>query len=258
MLEKHLNELNPKEFEIGQVVYYVSQKYGDYGSEVRWGIVSDIYSDGYALENYEPIDIRTVEGTPINLYKFNQPRRKLPKGWSWDTDLVHLGENKLLINKAKKYKYNLEPETLKTFIQEGLLVKPSSQKTRYCPYADIDKDGYTIVLRERTWAEHKSDYVILPYPKLYSTWQEAQEIIDAEKAEFKRQSELSDYDWSVEQIDKTLEKHQAFYHISDEIKQKMRDFILSQKNVEDIVTRSISEGFQWKYDRNKKWMTVII
>lgn len=69
---------------------------------------------------------------------------------------------------------------------------------------------------------------------------------------------MSDYDWSVEQIDKSLNHYCKIRSINDKEKQAIRDFILYQKDVEDIEVRGISDGFQWKYWKNKRWNTVII
>jgi hypothetical protein len=80
--------------------------------------------------------------------------------------------------------------------------------------------------------------------------------LDAVFAEMKRQSELSDEEWSIEEIDKELDRHCAIYGIAPDVKERMRSYILEHDNVEDIVTRSCMGSFQWKYDRNKKWNTV--
>jgi hypothetical protein len=72
-------------------------------------------------------------------------------------------------------------------------------------------------------------------------------------AEFHRQANLSDYDWSVEQIDKTLNHWQKFHDESNEKRLEYRNWLLGMKNVEDIETRFFNGEIQWKYWKNKKW-----
>lgn len=251
---KRLNEVNAKKYSVRDLVYFIDP-YDKH--KFDWGIVSDIYSDGYCLDLYELRDIRTVEGVPIAEYDFDQPKRKLPKGWSWDTDLVHLGEDPKWVKIMKGEKFTYEEDNLCHLIDIGLLVRPYSQDKACDVESDIEKDGYTI--KKTRWhyrGPKRSQYAIVHPFNVYATWQEAQAVVDAYEAELKRQAELSDYDWSVEQIDKALDRWHGMYEHSKAECKAIRDFLLSQKNVEDIAVRIISEGFQWKYEKNKKWMTV--
>ena len=81
-------------------------------------------------------------------------------------------------------------------------------------------------------------------------------VINEHDAEFKRQSELSDYDWSVEQIDKELSRWAYMYSISVEEKQRYRDWILSLDKIEDVEIRIFQGNIQWKYWRNQRWMNI--
>lgn len=254
---KYVEKLNPKNFEMGQIVFFVK----DFNKAIDWGVVEEIYGDGYGLALYEPIDDRMIEGIPIDEYNFNQKPRKLPKGWSWDTDLVHMTINPDIAKQKESEPYNYNPSTLQHLIDIGLLVRPNSQWLFSTVEADITKDGYTIIRKSKSSlmdSRERPNYAIVPFHRIYSTAEEAQSIVKKTYEELKRQSELSDYDWSVEQIDKSLNQYAYVKNIDDKEKQAIRDFILSQKNVEDIEVRGISEGFQWKYWKNKRWNTVII
>ena len=99
-----------------------------------------------------------------------------------------------------------------------------------------------------------SDSVTIPVSKCYSTWDEAEAEVNANIAEFERQANLSDYDWSVEQIEKTLNRARVFLH--DSQVEQIREYLLSLPNVEDIETRIALDQFQWKYWKNKKWNNV--
>ena len=156
--------------------------------------------------------------------------------------------------------FTYDKDNLIHLIEIGVLVRPYDQDKSCVIDSDVDKDGYCIKKSHTyyTNSHRRSQYAIVPESNIYSTWQEAQKIVDDYEKELKRQAELSDYNWSVEQIDKTLDRwHNRNGHSKEEC-EAIRDFLLKQDNVEDIDVRIISEGFQWKYERNKKWMTIEI
>ena len=77
--------------------------------------------------------------------------------------------------------------------------------------------------------------------------------MDGNIAEFRRQAALSDYDWSVEQIDKTLDMWKAFNDASDKEVKAYRNWLLGMKDVENIETRLWGNEIQWKYWKNTRW-----
>lgn len=261
-MNKKLNELNEKEFKIGQVVYFtknlnVSTPTQNYIQTIGWGIVDEIYSDGYALAMYELVDARMVDGIPIAEYEFNKKRKKLPKGWDYNTRLFEITTDPRWENVFKNIDGTIkDPENLKHLIDIGVLVRPSSQDKAMEVEEDINKDGWTIVSAHRYWKHNQSDYEVVPCHKLYGSYDEAKAVVDDYIAELNRQAELSDYDWSVEQIDKALDRWRNIHGASENECKAIREFLLKQDNIEDIDVRTTSAGFQWKYEKNKKWMTV--
>lgn len=247
----YTNELNQKEYAIGDIVYFIDPFVQD---KWDWGVVEEHYSDGYAIALYEIVNDIMIDGIPINEFPFNHPRKKLPKGWTYNTQLYQISNDPKWTKIKKEEIYTGEKENLRHLIDIGLFVRPSSQ-LHGAVESDINKDGYTIRLNSYYGDKHRSDYAVVTQNNCYNTVKEAQNIVDAYKAELKRQSELSDYEWSVEQIDKTLNK---LTWMDSEYKAKVRDWLLKQDNVEDIVTRATTNGIEWKYDRNKKWMLVMV
>lgn len=244
---------NTERLRAGQIVYYVTLD----NRNVDWGICKDFYADGYGLELYEMPDFRTICGVPIRDFEFNQPRRKLPKDWRWETDLVHIGSS---MNEEVKQKY-LElridnPQALLDAVRSGLLVKPSSQSTACDIEADINKDGYTIVQKFPYWKRSRPDTACVRSDRCFHTYAEAAAIVDCYYAELKRQAELSDYDWSVEQIDHVLERWKAIYGVSPDGISAIRQWLLGQKDVADLVVRIYGGELQFKYDRQKRWTTL--
>ena len=91
---------------------------------------------------------------------------------------------------------------------------------------------------------------------MYVNYEDAKRVVDEHEAELKRQSELSDLEWSIEQIDKTLDLWTALYHVTDLEKQKTRDRIMSFHNLEDVEVRLRGGNIQWKYWKNCRWNNI--
>lgn len=70
---------------------------------------------------------------------------------------------------------------------------------------------------------------------------------DAYYAELERQSALSDLEWSIEQIDKTLDRWKGLSGATDKEVQNYREWLLGMKRVEDLETRISGGCLQWKY-----------
>ena len=81
-------------------------------------------------------------------------------------------------------------------------------------------------------------------------------MIDDIKNELQRQSKLSDEEWNIEQIDKTLNMWSYVYNKTDEEKEKYRNWILELNNIEDVEIKMFGGALQWKYAKNKRWSTI--
>lgn len=67
---------------------------------------------------------------------------------------------------------------------------------------------------------------------------------------------LTDYEWSVEQIEKTLNRWKVQNDASEEEMNRIKKFILSMENVEYIETRLFGGNVEWKYEDKKRWNTI--
>lgn len=256
---KMVSEINPKTFEIGQVAYYhkpLNVLTKNRLDVLGWGIVEEIYHDGYCLANYELIDGRTIDGILFKDYNFNnEKRKKLPKGWTYNTKLINEGFDENIKKMMESEPFNYEPDTLKHLIDVGLFVKPSSQYRDYHAETDINKDGYIIVRKKSSsfFQGHNFDHVFLGFNEIYHSYKEVNDVVDGYLQELKRQAELSDRDWSIDQIDKTLNRWAKIYNKED-LKEKVREELLSLDEVEDVEVRIYMGDIQWKYTKNKRWM----
>ena len=140
-------------------------------------------------------------------------------------------------------------------VQKGILV---SQHTVSTAIPETEVDGRCCYRITADWrnAPYKPGWITVSLHDLYHTFADAKAEIDRQRQEALRIYNLSDYDFSVEEIDHTLDRWIAIYHIPDDTVQETRQMLLSLPHVEEIVTRLYMGRLQWKYDRNKNWKDI--
>lgn len=124
----------------------------------------------------------------------------------------------------------------------------------FCTEID-SKKGWRII-RQYPMTEHHPEYKSFIPCELFRTYEEAQKMIDIHQTELKRQANLSDLEWSIEQIDKVIDRWAITYDISTEEKAKCRERIMCIDKLENVETRVSGGMVQWKYEDKKRWMTV--
>ena len=239
-----------KRFKQGDIVYWCHQVGHKY--TIGWGMVDEQFSDAVCIDYLHMKESRIVNGIPFNEFENETRYRKLPKGWTYNTELFTLTYDipKELSSGVLKLDNS---EYLIELYNKGVLVKDSEISLENID-ADITRDGYRLVKKYPHQSDHASRISVRP-DKLYFTYNEAKEEVAKNIAEFTRQANLSEYDWSVEQIDKSLNWWAAQYNINDKVKKAHRDWLLSMENVENIETRVFGD-IQWKYWKNKKWNNI--
>lgn len=242
-----------KRFNKGDIVYWCHHDgHGKYS--VHWGMVDEQYSDAVMIDYLEPRERRLVDGVPIDQFESEQRYRKLPKGWSYDTTLFKITYFDYT-EEEKKFRFSYDdPEKIKEAYDKGWLVK-SKNIFHGQIEVDITKDGFRIRKTYPMW-KHHTDYVSIRPDRVYFTCAEAKKVVDQNIAEFMRQTELSDYEWSVEKIDETLAHYKNLTGASDEEVKQYRDWLLAMKKVEDIETRLCGGEIQWRYWNNKRWKNI--
>lgn len=239
-----------KRFNPGDIVYWCHHHGHEYS--VHYGMVDEQFSDAVVIDYLVPRERRRVDGVPIDEFHSEQRYRKLPKGWTYNTKLFELTWDDLT-ESEKAYKLNISiPISIKYAYDNGWLVKDSTIFHGVIE-DEINKDGFRVVKKYPRESFHHIDHVSIRPDKVYFTYEEAKKEVDENTAEFYRQASLSDYEWSVEQIDKTLDMWKVFNDASDKDVKAYRDWLLEMKDVENIETRLWGKEIQWKYWKNKKW-----
>lgn len=239
-----------KRFNPGNIVYWCHQRGHEYS--VHYGMVDEQFSDAVVIDYIVPRERRRVDEIPIDEFHSEQRYRKLPKDWTYNTKLFELTWDDFT-SEEKDFVLDIsKPETLQEAYDKGYLVKDNIIFHGVIE-AEITKDGFRIVKKYPRESFHHIDHVSIRPDKVYFTYKEAKKEVDENIAEFRRQAALSDYDWSVEQIDKTLDMWKAFNDASDKEVKAYRNWLLDMKDVENIETRLWGNEIQWKYWKNTRW-----
>lgn len=244
-------------FNSGDVVYWVGRRrHSPYEYYVDYGIVDEEFSDAVYVDRLHIRDNRYINDIPYKEFPSVTKWQKLPKGWTYNTELFEMewrNNDWAVLNTLRID----NPEDIKKALELRILVylKDYDQTV---PHAEIDKKLGWRIRKEHDNSTYIYPHVTLQKDNAFKTYEEAKAVIDAQEAEWKRQSELTDEEWSIEQIDRDLQRWAKIYSKSPEEMQKARDFLLGMDKVEDIETRVFGEDFQWKYWKNKKWRTVVL
>lgn len=105
--------------------------------------------------------------------------------------------------------------------------------------------------------DRKPESVHIPWDEMWTDIEELDKHQKAVMEEMKRISDLSDYQYSVEMMDKSLSTWRGLYSISDKQYEDVRAWLLERKNFEDVEVRVKFKEVQWKYFKDKKWRDVV-
>lgn len=203
-----------KRFNKGDIVYWCHRE--EYGYSVQYGLVDEQFSDAVIVDYIVPRERRIIDGIPIDEFKSEERYRKLPKGWTYNTKLFEL-TNEVLGEEEKEFLENCKinnPKRIKEAYNKGYLVKKAKIFGGNIE-SEVTNKGFRIVKKWPMFVPYITHVSIRP-DKVYFTYEEAKKEADDNIAELNRQAELSEYDWCVEQIDKTLSRFKFYKGLSDE------------------------------------------
>ena len=257
----HCNKQCEK-FPIGSVVYWESSR-----DKIDWGIVTQHFSGEVQVQMYAFYDNRTINGIPVKQFETPTRWQKLPKKWSYNTQLFEIGYDRYDYHSGFQQQYYMaitNPKSIIKAIDDGLLVKvQENDNAGFEAEIDVHK-GWRIVRDYTHTLKHTQPYHTIRFSDVYGTYEEVRKVIDDRYAEWKRQSELSDYEWIVEQIDSILNRYQKAHGnryqkahgISDKEKQRYRNWFMELKDLEKIEVRLYDGEIQWKYPKHFRWNSV--
>lgn len=251
--------IDRRDIKEGQIVFFLerhnTQPHNFY---IGYGVVdfyscTDVCVDWLGLKDNRIVVTLDGKRTPFAEFKNDAEYRKLPKGWSYDTklyDIEYDESDKEIKNKILSLK-GIDKQVRMAY-DCGILVKKTLTDYEGVD-ATVDKDGYKLSRKLPMWVQHRTGGTYR-YDELFATFDEAQEALDAYKAEQTRIANLSDREWVLEDVHKTVNRHKNIYHESDEYYEKVLDFFENRcDNVEDVEVRISGGVIQWKYYNRKKW-----
>lgn len=236
------------------IVYYIIGPH--FQRTIITCIVSDIIHSQLYIDKLIPKDTRLVNGTPINDFQQTQ-WQPLPKHWTYNTPLYNLTYEPI---DAPSIPLN-DKAAIKKALSDGTLIK-AVDKLHCIPDVEFDNNRqYRIVLKyDHTTAWH--DYTIIVHDpnRLFLSYEAAQLVLKREAIELDRQARLTDEEWSIEQIDHTLNHWAKLYGVPSKEKEAYRDYILALPNIEDVAVRLYCGHLEWKYDSRRRpgWTEIIL
>ncbi len=237
-------------FPIGSVAYFIKRDGWDI--RVGWGIISENRSFEPYIDLLEPKKFgATINGVPVEEFETPSHWQKIPKNWSYDTKMFDWNQGGIA-----DFKLDItDPQSILDAYEKGYLVR--SDDVAHGRYeAEYDtKHGWRIVFKSDF--PGKPTIVHLPLYKVFNNYADAKAIVDAELAELERQRNLTDAEWSLEEIERVIERWKANYEPSEEDVRRVYEFIEELPHIEDVETRVVSEGIQWKRWKNKRWANIL-
>ena len=241
-------EINPKTIPVGTIVYYLKDR--EHKPMVQFGEVIEHYPSCIVLQLYELKDMRMIDGIPIREFPLVTRFQKLPAHWTWNTDLIQM-EFAPRPKEAENIRLCV-PESIREGINNGCLVRV--QDNDHCTLdTEITKEGWRIV---KKYPRYVRDRVSVPWHEVYPTYDEASKVAVEIYEEILRQRSLTDEEWYVEQIDKTLAEWAFINGVPDDEKRLVRENIMRLDNIVDVEIRHVAGDIQWKYLDKKRWNTI--
>lgn len=238
----------------GEVVYYI-KKNGNHDWKIEFGTIREQFRGEVVINLYEPLDTRLVNGIPYNDFPRMTELKKLPKGWTYNTKLFEYSSAEIpeeMAKLANDISYR-DREGIKKLINIGYFVPVSSIDHSHIEAEFINHEGYCL-FKNYYPNEYHATNTTCRASELFTDYDEAQKYIDEHYAEMQFESNMSDLEWSVYQIDRVLDKTSMYF--TETKRSGIREHLLEMENVEDIEIRLFGDKIQWKYWKNSRWNNI--
>ena len=215
------------------------------------------------LKKYDMPPFRSwVEGEDLEAYE--EERTKYCTEWSKRNfekhkELFEMGAKYLEGEEEWRKKPLYDVDVIREGIDKGFYVLPSTQRRDLSAQSEITTKGWRIVPYRPVCyvpeVKRRSDYVSVPFYQTYATYAEAEYFIKQYRAELERQSNLSDYEFDMEHLERVLEL--CCFNTDDE-KDTVRKVVGKMfKDGKDIDMKNSDGRFLWRKSGMKKWTEVV-
>lgn len=236
----------------GKIVYFLKDLYiGERNPFISFGVIDYVYEyDRKAVVDYiTHKDLRIINGIPIK--EFNgTPFKKLPNGWDYDMRLFKEEYEELPDIYSSIDIRN--PNSLLYYLDQGLLIRENDSHDRSEILSEIKKGEFRVY---KKFKAHDITHMTYDFDELFFSWEDAQNKRNEIINERKRVANLSDEEWSIELIKRTVIHWANINKKGDAevwIERAMRRF-MEFKDLENLEARCVGVGLQWKYSNKKRW-----
>ena len=217
-----------------QVCYYIEDS--QFGMHVSYGIYEYKTTCTHKVSRLKAPEIRLINGVPFDDFQSETEFKKVPKGWTYSTDLYTVTEDlekKEKINAAMKGRYIKNPSDIQWLFNNGYLIK--MEDVEPIIEAEFDHNTYRLVKKYPAWTQcygsHNDRYpneVFETYEAAEKRMNEIKEIRHRKAVECALLDFYEDLEWA-------LEKYEA-EHGRREI-EKIRQKILARPHLDDTMFR---------------------
>lgn len=191
-------------------------------------------------------EYRTIDGVSVLDMKFPTEWQRLPKKWTYNTELFKLDWNRNFSTKLKVYNIKNRHD-LKVAIEEEYLTTLTDPLYRFESEVDRNTASWRIVKRYNSTAPLT---VTRKSNEIFDSYEEAEKHRNNIIKELERKCALSDEEWSIEEMEKTFNRYNKFYPNKSEYLSKARDIILKLEHIEDVAVRIFDGYIEYMYDKN--------
>ena len=218
-----------------QVCYYIEDN--QFGMHVSYGIYEyEKMYGGHTVSRLKAPEIRLINGVPFDDFQSEKEFKKVPKGWTYGTNLYTVTEDlekKEKVNAAMKGRYIKNPSDIQWLFDNGYLVK--MENVEPIIESEFDHNTYRLVKKYPAWTQcygsHNDAYpneVFKTYEAAEKRMNEIKEIRHRKAVECALLDFYDDLEW-------VLEKYEA-EHGGREI-EKIRQKILARPHLYDTMFR---------------------
>ena len=220
-----------------QICYFI-----DYGFNRDMYVSFGVYEcermyGGHVVSQLKAPEIRLINGIPFDEFQSETEFKKLPKGWTYNTEMFTVTEDeekKEKILAETKDKFNIKnPSDLQWLFDSGYLVKKQDVEPEI--EVEYDHKTYRIVKKYPSWTisygNHNNKYP----DEVFETWEDAKRRINEIKEIKHRKAVECALFVFYEDLEDILEKYEV-EHGGREI-ETIRQKILARPHLNDIMFR---------------------
>lgn len=262
-----------KDVKVGDIVYWVERVQSQCIKtrlEVVCGIIDEVYHDCYVgshLDYTRYVKFKLWNEQTEKVFTDKNSWREYFKNVSWRK----YPSKKELADSNKLFEYSVEPvyslagskltdlpnlkdkDAIKKAMDDGILCRRQDVITfNLCPYTEIEKGSWRPVLK---YGDEVSQNDYLAKSMVFSTYDDAQKLVDAIRQEYAWVASLTDREYSLLEMDKTL-NHLVRGGMDESDARRIADHMIKMKNIEEMEFRPYLGKFQWRYYDRPKWLTV--